>query len=162
MKNTYKGVERRKFVRLDYVSPLNYKVCKKKTLFKLLQGYTSDVSSAGLLCNIKDRVKKNDILWLSFDRSTLFICEELDKKSLIYQNGVIGKVVRIEPKKDKTFDIGIQFITREEKNLTHIYPQIYFLKDQKDLPLEDDEEDVEIEDNREEEQIPFEEENEEN
>jgi len=127
MTENYNGSERRTFFRLDYSTPLDYKVCKKETLLKLLQGYTSNVSEAGLLCNIKDKVNKDDILWLSFDRATLSICEELEKRVLIYQNGIIGKVVRIEPKDLGDYDVGIQFITREEKNLTHIYPKIHFL-----------------------------------
>jgi hypothetical protein len=127
-KNVYKGPEHRKFIRLDYVTPLAYKVCKKKTIVKLLKGYTSDVSEAGLLCNIKYKPKKGDILWLSFDRATLLICEDLEKRSFIYQSGIIGKVVRISPKSDGSYDAGIQFLTREENNLTHIYPKIHFLK----------------------------------
>jgi len=127
MKKTYAGSERRQFVRLDYVMPLDFKVCKKKTISKLLAGYTSDISQEGLLCTIKDKVNKNDILWLSFDRSTLNICEELEKRILIYQNGVIGKVVRIE-NKNNDYLVGVKFITREEKNLTHIYPKVYFIE----------------------------------
>lgn len=139
----YKGKERRQFVRLDYATPLEYKVCKKKTISKLLEGYTSNVSQSGLLCNIKEKVKKGDILWLSFDRSTLSFCEGLDKKSLIYQSGIIGKVARIERKKN-SFDVGVRFIDREEKNLTHIYPKMHFLKYQKQQ-AEPAEEELEIE-----------------
>lgn len=128
MKTKYSGHERRVFMRLDYVAPFACKVCKKQTISKLLDGYTSDISQGGVLCNIKDKVKIGDILWLSFDRSTLAICAELEKRSLIYQNGVIGKVARIERKADHTHDVGIQFITREEKNLTNIYPKIHFLQ----------------------------------
>lgn len=127
----YKGPERRKFVRLEYVTPLAYKVCKQDTITKLLQGYTSNVSQAGLLCNMQEKVKKDDILWLSFDRDTLTICETLEKRSLIYQNGIVGKVVRIEPKKDGNYSVGIKFVTREEKNLTNIYPKVYFLEKRK-------------------------------
>lgn len=127
-KTAYKGPERRKFVRLKFSVPLAYKVCKKKTISKLLQGYTSNISQVGLLCNIKERIHKNDLLWLAFDRTTLAICEQLEKESFIYQNGIIGKVARIERKKNGTYDIGIQFITRKEKHLTYIYPKIYFLK----------------------------------
>ena len=36
----------------------------------LLQGYTVNVSQAGLLCNIKERVNLEDILWLSFIRAS--------------------------------------------------------------------------------------------
>jgi len=141
MKNAYRGPERRRFVRLDYVTPLGFKVCNKKTISKLLQGYAANISPAGLLCNINQKVKRNDILWLSFDRGVLSVCESLEKRSLIYQNGVIGKVVRIVSKKNNTYDIGIQFITREEKNLTNIYPKVYFLKGQ--VKPEEQEEDLE-------------------
>jgi c-di-GMP-binding flagellar brake protein YcgR len=140
MKKVYKGKERRQFVRLDYVAPLAYKVCKKKTVTRLLQGYTANISEAGLLCTIKEKVKKNDIIWFSFDRTTLGICEDLEKRSLIYQNGILGKVVRIVRKKKDAYNVGIQFITREEKNLTHIFPKIHFLKKQAKSKIEEEEE----------------------
>lgn len=152
-KSAHKGRERRKFTRLHFTAPLAYKVCKKKTISKLLQGYTSNISQAGLLCKIEERVHKNDLLWLAFDRSNLAICEQLEKESFIYQNGVIGKVVRLERKKDGTYDVGIQFLTRKEKNLTHIYPQIYFLKKKgtKEFRQEDEDEDAQAEEKLEEE-----------
>lgn len=128
MKKKFSGEEKRDFVRLDYASPLGIKVCKKETISKLLCGYTSNISQSGLLCSLKERVKKNDILWLSFDRATLSICEELEKKILIYQNGIIGKVVRIASENEGDHKVGVQFITREEKNLTHIFPKIHFIK----------------------------------
>ena len=125
----YTGSERREFLRLDYTAPLGLKVCKKQTISKLLEGYTADISPSGLLCNIKEKVRKNDILWLSFDRTTLDICSEIEKRVLIYQNGIIGKVVRIEVK-DESYNVGVQFITREETNATHIYPKVHFLLDE--------------------------------
>jgi len=126
MDKPYRGPERRQFTRLDFATPVAYKVCKEETISKLLEGYTSNISQAGLLCNLKDRVNKNDILWLSFERSVLNMFEELDKRSLIYQNGIVGKVVRTAQKSDHTYDVGVCFITREEKNLTHIYPKVHF------------------------------------
>lgn len=120
--------ERRKFQRLQYVNPLSYKVCKEEIISRLLKGYTANISQAGILCKIKDKVKEDDILWLSFDRATLDICEELEKMTLIYQGGVIGKVVRVENKNEDEYEVGVRFITREEQNLTHIYPKIHFTK----------------------------------
>jgi len=128
MKNIYSGSERREFARLNYAEPLACKVCNKNTISKILEGYISDISQAGLLCNIRNKVSMEDVVWLSFDRATLVICEELEKRSLVYQNGIIGKVVRIEPKEDATYDIGVKFITREEKNSTNIYPHVKFLE----------------------------------
>jgi len=110
--------ERREFVRLDYATPLVYKICKKETISKLLEGYTSNVSPSGLLCNIREGVNPDDILWLSFDRRLLSICEKLEKRVFIYQNGIIGKVARVEPKELGNFDVGLKFITREEPGFT--------------------------------------------
>lgn len=128
MKKVYKGKERRGFVRLSYSVPLAFKICKKKTVSKLLEGYTSDISQSGVLCNIKNKVKKGDIIWLSFDKGTLNICEELEKRAFIYQSGIIGRVARVGSKDNKTYDVGIQFISRQEENLTHIYPKAHFIK----------------------------------
>lgn len=148
-KKSYAGPERRKFVRLEYTAPLDYKICKKTTISKILKGYTSNVSEKGLLCNINHKVKKDDILWLSFDKGTLNVVETMEKDSLIYQSGIIGKVVRIEHKKDDTYDVGISFLTRQEKNLTHIYPKIHFMKDKFIILKEGDEDTQEEETNQE-------------
>lgn len=126
MEEAYSGTERRGFIRLDYATPLDFKVCKKTTIDKLIQGYTVNISEAGLCCNIKDRVNLDDILWISFDRNALNIYSQIEKRALIYQNGIIGKVVRIKPR-DEEYDVGVQFLTREEKNLTHIYPKVHFI-----------------------------------
>lgn len=124
MEEQYSGRERRGFVRLGYVTPLAYKVCNKDTISKLLKGYTANISESGLFCNLKEKVKVDDILWLSFDRATLGICQSLEKMALIYQGGVIGKVVRITFENQDLYDVGVQFITREEQGLDNITPEI--------------------------------------
>ncbi|HPT08064.1 MAG TPA: PilZ domain-containing protein [Candidatus Omnitrophota bacterium] len=134
----YEGPERRQHDRIDHVTPLAYKVCKKETVTQLLQGYTSDISKNGILCRLNAEVNEDDILWLSFDRSTLIVCEELEKNSLIYQNGIIGKVVRIQPSSDGAYDVGVHFITRSEKDFSdfsHIYKRVDFTlgKDKKEF-----------------------------
>ncbi|MFH1441133.1 MAG: PilZ domain-containing protein [Candidatus Omnitrophota bacterium] len=127
MEEDYTRQERREFIRLDYVTPLAYKVCKEETISKLLLGYISNISEIGILCNIDYNVNQGDILWLSFDRATLTICEKLEKNILIYQNGLIGKVVRIDKKNDGLYDVGIKFITRQESDSINSYPKINFL-----------------------------------
>ena len=91
-------------------------IATKETIGKLLKGYTSNISSAGLLCNVKETVNPEDVLWLSFDRGVLSVCEELERKAFIYQNGIIGKVVRVEAKGYDNYDVGIKFLTREEQD----------------------------------------------
>ena len=113
--------ERREFMRFDFAAPLACKVCNKETISRLLQGYTSNISEAGMLCSIKEAVNPEDILWLSFDRGVLSICEEMEKRVLIYQNGIIGKVVRVEAKGFDNYDVGIKFITRGERDWNNVY-----------------------------------------
>ncbi|MCM8801566.1 MAG: PilZ domain-containing protein [Candidatus Omnitrophica bacterium] len=128
MKEKYKGPERRRFTRIDYAVPLDYRICKRSTIQKLLQGYTSNISEAGIMCQINQKVKPNDLLWLSFNRNTLSICEQLEKNCFIYQSGIIGKVVWVKKKTKDKYNVGLRFITRQEKNLTNIYPKFYFLE----------------------------------
>jgi len=45
----------------------------------------------------------------------------MEKRSLIYQNGIIGKVVHVEQKEDNTYNVGINFITREEQTVRQLY-----------------------------------------
>ena len=122
----YNGPERREFIRLDFVSPLAYKVCSQETISKLLKGYVMNISETGLLCNIRCQVNRDDILWLSFDRATLSICAELDNRCFIYQSGIVGKVVRVEPKPDGSCNVGIHFIDRVEEDKSNILPPSYF------------------------------------
>ena len=120
--------ERREFARFNYSAPLGFKICNKDTISKLCAGYTVDISQSGLLCNINEKVNQDDILWLSFDRSTLDFCREMEKRALIYQNGVIGNVTRVEPGETGSYSVGIRFITRQERDAENIYPQSYFLE----------------------------------
>ena len=131
MEENYSGSDRREYARLAFSKPLAYKVCKQETLSKLLEGYTVDISPAGLLCNINDKVNLEDVLWLSFDKSVLIICSEMERKSLIYQNGVIGKVMRIDESENQTYDVGVKFITREEHDSPEIRSRISLLKNEK-------------------------------
>jgi hypothetical protein len=131
IENDFPEIERRKFTRLDFTAPFAFKVCSKETISRLLKGYTANISESGIFCNITQRVNKDDILWLSFDRATLSFCESLEKNTLIYQGGIVGKVVRVEDKPDGSFDAGLQFITREEENTTHIFPKVHFLLNEK-------------------------------
>lgn len=111
----YKGPERRKFVRLDYTEPLNYKICRQETISKLFSGYTQDISQSGLLCKLKESVPEGAVLWLSFDMGTLALCREIEARSVIIQRGVLAEVVRVSSRDDGYFDVGVCFLTRQEK-----------------------------------------------
>lgn len=120
MNEKYLGPERRQFVRLDYRVPLVYKVCDKRIIDKLLAGYASDISQSGILCKLNDKVDIDNILWLVFDRDTMDIFKAIERNSIIYQNGILGQVVRINDEKDGSYNVGLRFLTREEKNLSEL------------------------------------------
>jgi len=129
MENQFQGQDRREHERFDCMTPLAYKICNQETLSKLFQGYTVNVSESGLLCSIHDNVKLEDVMWLSFNKSVLELCASMDKHSFFYQNGIIGKVVRISDKEDGTHEVGIHFITREEQNFVNTHANTRFIKD---------------------------------
>jgi c-di-GMP-binding flagellar brake protein YcgR len=128
MENDFNGTERRKHPRISIESPLAYKVCNPNTLSKLFQGYTVNVSNSGLLCTMNNIVNIDDVLWLSFNKSVLLQCQEIEKHSFFYQNGILGKVVRVDTKDAGHFEVGINFLTKEEPNLTNIFSREYFVE----------------------------------
>lgn len=115
--------EHRKFIRLEFMIPVICKVCKQETLNKLFNGYSVNISEAGILCKIKELVNIGDVLWLSFDKTTLSICENVEKRCFIYQSGIIGKVVRTQVIEDSLYSVAVQFFTREEMTLTAFHMQ---------------------------------------
>ena len=52
---------------------------------------------------------------MDLDLRTLKICREIEDRALIVNNGLVGKVVRVE-EGEKNYDIGVCFLTQEEKD----------------------------------------------
>lgn len=107
--------DRRNTLRVDCHSLIRFKICKEETISKIMEGYTQNVSPSGLKCTITQKVPKGCTLWMQLDREILTLCEEIDKKAVILQHGILGKVVWAEKTPENSYDVGIQFITREEK-----------------------------------------------
>lgn len=107
--------ERREFIRLSYKTPLMYKVCKPATISKIMAGYTRNISQSGLLCNIKGIIPKACTLWLKLDMGALSLCKEIEKRCVVIQQGILGQVAWLKKLSDDSYDVGVRFITREEK-----------------------------------------------
>ena len=45
-------------------------------------------------------------------------CKEIEKRALIFNNGLLGRVVRVEEdaKDSNRYDVGVCFLTQEQKN----------------------------------------------
>ncbi|MEK6715418.1 MAG: PilZ domain-containing protein [Candidatus Omnitrophota bacterium] len=124
-KDNHNGKERRQFIRLPYRSPLKYKVCKEETIKKLMFGYSENISQSGLLCNIKEPVSVDSVLWLALDMGMLSICADIEKNAIILQHGVLGRVVRTYQKKDGSFDVGVRFLIRNELGSRDLFEKVY-------------------------------------
>ena len=108
--------ERRSTIRISCQTPLSFKICKEETISKIMEGYTQDISPDGVRCIISENVPVGCILWLKLDRDALTLCEEIEKKAVILQQGVLGKVIWVEKEDENKYDIGLRFLTREEKS----------------------------------------------
>ena len=107
--------ERRATVRITCQTPLQYKICKEETISKIMEGYTHDVSSDGLRCTIADKIPVGCTLWLRLDKDAIMLCEEIEKRAVILQQGILGKVIWVDKLDQDKYEIGLRFITREEK-----------------------------------------------
>jgi hypothetical protein len=80
-----------------------------------MEGYSRNISNSGLMCNLNERVPSGNVLWLKLDSGALELCKDIEKNSVIIQQGVFGKVVWQKKQPDSSYDIGVRFITRKEK-----------------------------------------------
>ena len=120
----YTDAEKREFFRLNYKTPIRFKSYEIKNLEKSaklagsLEGTTRNISQNGVLFQTDDSPPQlSSIVWMSLDMRTLKICQEIESKALIFNNGVLGKVVRVEEdsQTDNTYDIGVCFLRKDQK-----------------------------------------------
>lgn len=86
-----------------------------------MEGYTQDISPDGVRCIISDKIPVGCTLWLKLDKDALVMCEEIEKHAVILQQGILGKVVWVEKQRDSKYEVGLQFITREEKGRNNAF-----------------------------------------
>ena len=107
--------ERREFFRVPFNMPVRYKAYDHTQS----TGNAQNVSQSGILFQTENEPPKlSSILWLNLDLRTLKICQEIESRALIMNNGILGKVVRVEEDVDdsKAYDIGICFIRKDEQS----------------------------------------------
>ena len=121
----YTDSERREFFRLNYKTPVQFKSCEAKNLRKTaqlvgtLEGTARNISQNGILFQTDENPPQlSSIVWMNLDMRTLKICQEIEAKALIFNNGVLGKVVRVEEdtQSDNSYDIGVCFLRKDQKD----------------------------------------------
>lgn len=117
--NTYKGKERRQFLRYDFEKPLHFSIITsakdKKGSKDLINAVSKNLSASGILFTTKEVPRISSLLLLDLDYRTANICHEIEKRALILNNKLFGKVVRIEDNDEGTCNVGVAFITKSDK-----------------------------------------------
>ena len=126
----HKDTERREFFRLNFKAPVQFRYYAPQSEPKsaklaegLMDGQAKNISAKGVLFQTeKYPPQLSSIVWMSLDIRTLKICREIEAKALIFNDGILGKVVRVEEDSEKgdTYDIGICFLRNDERHSSDI------------------------------------------
>ncbi len=116
--------ERREFFRLKFETPVQFKsysTAKERAKQTPLsaKGVSQNISQTGILFQTNATPPQlSSILWMHLDLRTLKICQEIEKRAIIFNDGLLGKVVRVEEdaKNHSLYDIGVCFLTQDQKD----------------------------------------------
>ena len=110
--------ERREFFRLNFKSPLQIKFYDSKVGSTVQDADSRNISQNGILFQTGDNPPRlSSLVWMNLDIRTLKICREIESRALILNNGVLGKVVRVEEDADQgnAYDVGVCFLKKDQK-----------------------------------------------
>ena len=109
-------IEKREFFRLNYASGMHFKSYQPEN--REAGGVSKNISQSGVLFQTQaDPPAISTILWMDLDIRTLMICQEIESRALIFNNGILGKVVRVEEnnRNGHAYDVGVCFLTRDQQ-----------------------------------------------
>ena len=112
------GEEKREFLRMDYETPLNFRVLSGDKLTAKSDVFSQNISACGLLFRTSRESSipaLSSIVWIELDQKMMNICAEIEADLIIHKSGVFGRVVRIaEGEPGKSYDIGICFLRKKD------------------------------------------------
>ncbi|MFH1878660.1 MAG: PilZ domain-containing protein [Candidatus Omnitrophota bacterium] len=112
------GDDKREFLRVDYETPLNFKILKESKLNTKTDITSRNISASGLLFRTPNEASipaLSSIVWIELDSHMMSVCEEIESDLVIYKNGIFGRVVRIaEGEPGKSYDIGVCFLRKKD------------------------------------------------
>ena len=123
MNNSESSQERREFFRIAFSTPLKFKNCAVQDHSLLFPGTTENVSETGILFQTKNNPPQlSSIVWMALDIRTLKICKEIESRALIFNNGVLGRVVRVEEDLENrhVYDVGVCFLKKSQKDTREV------------------------------------------
>jgi len=112
--------DKREFLRVDYETPLNFKVLSGDKLTSKSDVSARNVSACGLLFRTSTESSipaLSSIVWIELDQKMMNICAEIEEDLVTHKNGIFGRVVRIaEGEPGKSYDIGVCFLRKKDKS----------------------------------------------
>ena len=116
--------ERREFFRIAFSTPLRFKNCATtQDQASLTPGTSENISQTGILFQTKNIPPQlSSIVWMALDIRTLKICQEIENRALIFNNGILGRVVRVEEdlEQKRVYDVGVCFLKRSQKDTQEV------------------------------------------
>lgn len=110
--------DQREFLRVDYETPLNFKVLRNDKLITRSEVISRNISANGLLFRTSSDTSipaLSSIVWIELDPKMMNVCTEIENDLIIHNNGVYGRVVRIaEGEPGKSYDIGVCFLRKKD------------------------------------------------
>lgn len=106
--------ERREFFRIDFRHPVKFRQFREPH-DGLRLGTVENISPSGILFKSRILPPLSTLLWMDLDFRTLKICSEIETRALKAEQGLLGKVVRVEEDDEErgVFNIGVCFLTKE-------------------------------------------------
>jgi len=113
----FEGNDRREFLRYEYAKPLHFSIVSspkdRNSTPNLVNAITKNLSASGILFQTKEIPDIASLLILDLDFKTAKICREIERRAMIINNKLLGKVVRIEDSENGMCDVGVAFVTKD-------------------------------------------------
>ena len=110
--------EKREFFRVDFRYPVKFRqVRESKDQVRLAT--SSNISTSGILFRTRVLHLLSSIIWIDMDLRTLKICQEIEARALVHEEGLVGRVVRVEEDTEESqlYDVGVCFLRKNEADL---------------------------------------------
>ena len=114
-KEEFQNGDRREFFRVDFRRPVKFRqVQDSEDHLKIAT--IENISQSGILFKTRILPQLSSVLWMDMDFRTLNICREIEDNVLIYESGILGRVVRIEvyDEENKADDVGVCFLRKTD------------------------------------------------
>lgn len=113
----YKGLERRRYVRLVFDKPLRFKIINPIFVAELQIGKSQNISETGMLFKTVTPPPRKSFIAIDTDHQAVKDFLRTDRGLVTIDHKILGKVMRTHLNLNNgLFEVGIRFIRPEEKH----------------------------------------------